>query len=132
MKKKTFDAVAFMRTRREELSRAYAGLTAEQIEERIQQALKDDPLWRHRSDEQAPSKNRERPNSPNDKRTLMGRERKKIKGTVSDEVTATNDKAGTGPAPTGSKGEKSKRGWSDVLDNLDYSSGPGDNIYVYG
>jgi hypothetical protein len=33
--KKTFDAVAFMRKRREELSRAYAGLTAEQIEERI-------------------------------------------------------------------------------------------------
>ena len=44
--KKTFDAVAFMRKRREELSRAYAGLTAEQIEERIQQSLKDDPLWK--------------------------------------------------------------------------------------
>ncbi|NLH43746.1 MAG: hypothetical protein GX448_18055 [Planctomycetes bacterium] len=44
-KKKTFDAVAFMRERREELSRAYAGLTAEQIEERVQQSLKDDPLW---------------------------------------------------------------------------------------
>jgi hypothetical protein len=46
MKKKTFDAVAFMRKRREELSRAYAGLTAEQIRERIQQSLKNDPLWR--------------------------------------------------------------------------------------
>jgi len=47
--KKTFDAVAFMRKRREELSRAYAGLSAEQIEEKVQQALKDDPLWqRHR------------------------------------------------------------------------------------
>ena len=44
--KKTFGAVAFMRKRREELSRAYAGLSAEQIEERIQQTLKDDPLWR--------------------------------------------------------------------------------------
>jgi hypothetical protein len=44
--KKTFDAVAFMRRRREELSRAYAGLTAEQIRERIHQTLKDDPLWR--------------------------------------------------------------------------------------
>ena len=44
--KKTFDAVAFMRKRREELSRAYAGLSAEQIEEQVQQALKDDPLWR--------------------------------------------------------------------------------------
>lgn len=46
MKKKTFDAVAFMRKRREELSRAYAGLTAEQIRERIQQSLKNDPLWK--------------------------------------------------------------------------------------
>jgi hypothetical protein len=45
-KKKTFDAVAFTRKRREELSRAYAGLTAEQIEERIQQSLKDNPLWK--------------------------------------------------------------------------------------
>jgi hypothetical protein len=46
MKKKKFDAVAFMRKRREELSRAYAGLTAEQIEERIRQSLKNDPLWK--------------------------------------------------------------------------------------
>ncbi len=44
--KKTFDAVAFMRKRREELSRAYAGLAAEQIEEQIQQSLRNDPLWR--------------------------------------------------------------------------------------
>jgi len=44
--KKKFDAVAFMRKRREELSCAYVGLSAEQIEERIQQALKDNPLWR--------------------------------------------------------------------------------------
>ncbi|MBM4029632.1 MAG: hypothetical protein FJ280_30175 [Planctomycetes bacterium] len=44
--KKTFDAVAFMRRRREELSRAYTGLTAEQIEERIQRSLKKDPGWR--------------------------------------------------------------------------------------
>jgi hypothetical protein len=44
--KKTFDAVAFTRKRREESSRAYAGLTAERIEEQIQQTLKDDPLWR--------------------------------------------------------------------------------------
>lgn len=25
-----------------------------------------------------------------------------------------------------------KRGWSDVFDNVTYSSGPGDNIYVFG
>ncbi len=58
--KKTFDAVAFMRKRREELSRAYAGLTAEQIEERVQEALKDDPLWKQRSHKQAPSASRKR------------------------------------------------------------------------
>lgn len=45
MKKKPFDAVAFMRKRREDLSRAYAGLSAEQIRERIRQALKDDPSF---------------------------------------------------------------------------------------
>ena len=27
---------------------------------------------------------------------------------------------------------KRKRGWSDVFDNLTYSNGPGDNIYVFG
>jgi len=55
MKKKTFDAVAFMRKRREELSRAYAGLTAEQIEERIQESLKNDPLWRQHADKRTAS-----------------------------------------------------------------------------
>lgn len=58
--KKTFDAVAFMRKRREEISRAYAGLNAEQIEERVQQALKDDPLWRRHDQTQAPSSPRKR------------------------------------------------------------------------
>ena len=53
--KKTFDAVAFMRKRREELSRAYAGLSAEQIEERVQQTLKDDPLWKQHREAQTPS-----------------------------------------------------------------------------
>lgn len=53
MKKKTFDAVGFMRRRREELSRNYAGLGWQQIEERIQQVLKDDPLWRQDPEEQA-------------------------------------------------------------------------------
>ena len=58
--KKTFDAVAFMRKRREELSRDYAGLDWRKIEERIQQSLKDDPLWRKGIQRQAPlsSKNK--------------------------------------------------------------------------
>ena len=44
MKKKSFDAVAFMRKRRGELFRAYAGPTAEQIEEQVQEGLKNDLL----------------------------------------------------------------------------------------
>ncbi len=28
--------------------------------------------------------------------------------------------------------QKSRRGWKDVFDNSTYSSGPGDNIYVFG
>jgi hypothetical protein len=54
--KKTFDAVTFMRKRCEGLSRAYAHLSAEQIEERIQQALKDNPLWRKPPEEKETEK----------------------------------------------------------------------------
>jgi len=53
--KKTFDAVAFMRKRRGELSQAYAGLSAEQIEEPVQQELKDGPFWRRHSQTAVPS-----------------------------------------------------------------------------
>ena len=60
MKKKTFDAVAFMRRRREELSRDYAGLGWRRIEERIQQALKDDPLWGKDAQRQAPVPSRKK------------------------------------------------------------------------
>ena len=44
--KKKFDSVAFMRKRREELSRAYAGLNWQQIEDKIKQTLKNNPLWK--------------------------------------------------------------------------------------
>lgn len=44
--KKTFDSVAFMRKRRKELSRAYEGLSRQQIEEKLQQAIKNNPLWK--------------------------------------------------------------------------------------
>jgi hypothetical protein len=53
--KKTFDAVAFMRKRREELSRDYAGLNAEQIEERVRESLKNDPLWKRGLHKEPPS-----------------------------------------------------------------------------
>ncbi len=52
--KKTFDAVAFMRKRREELSGDYAGPGWQQIEERMQQVLRDDPLWRKRAQRHKP------------------------------------------------------------------------------
>jgi hypothetical protein len=54
--KRTFDAVAFMRKRREELSHAYADLSWQQIEERIQQSLKDNPLWKQVPQEQSSSR----------------------------------------------------------------------------
>jgi hypothetical protein len=31
-----------------------------------------------------------------------------------------------------SQNSNSRKGWSDVFDKLTYSSGPGDNIYVFG
>jgi hypothetical protein len=46
VKNRSFDPVAFMRKRRGELSRAYTGLTAEQIEEQVQQGLRNDLLWK--------------------------------------------------------------------------------------
>lgn len=55
MLKKTFSAVAFMRKRPEELSRDYAGLSAEQIEGRIQQSLKGEPLRTKGLHKQTPS-----------------------------------------------------------------------------
>ena len=59
--KKTFDAVALMRKRREELSREYAGLSWEEIHRRIGAALEEDLLWRRLKDriaqpETAPSR----------------------------------------------------------------------------
>ena len=30
------------------------------------------------------------------------------------------------------KDNNKKRGWSHIIDEVDYSSGPGDNIYVFG
>lgn len=52
--KKTFDAVAFMRKRREELSREYSGLSTKQIKERIQKTLKDNPSSKKCFKKQAP------------------------------------------------------------------------------
>ncbi|MHC4355630.1 MAG: hypothetical protein ACYTE3_19525 [Planctomycetota bacterium] len=50
--KKKFDAVAFMRKQREELSRAYSDLSVQQIEEHLQKAMKDNPLWKENNQKQ--------------------------------------------------------------------------------
>ena len=30
------------------------------------------------------------------------------------------------------KKERPRNGWSDIIDELDFGNGPGENIYVYG
>jgi hypothetical protein len=42
---KNFDAVAWMRRRREEIDREDAGLTWQERSEKTRQLLKNDPLW---------------------------------------------------------------------------------------
>jgi len=42
---KDFDAVAFMRRRREEIDREDEGLTPEERTRKTRELLKDDPLW---------------------------------------------------------------------------------------
>ena len=44
---------------------------------------------------------------------------------------ASNQTRGTGRRDRKDRQIK-KKGWSDVFDKLTYSSGPGDNIYVFG
>ena len=48
--KKTFDAVAFMRKRREEIDREDAGLTWEQKREKTRRIVEKDPLWQRLKD----------------------------------------------------------------------------------
>ena len=59
----------------------------------------------------------------------MGREVNRPGKTDTDKKPAGKN---TNP-PSEAHGKKQgKRGWSDVFDNLTYSEGPGDNIYVFG
>ena len=45
--KKSFDATAWMRKRREEIDREDAGLTWEERQHKTLEVLKNDPLWQH-------------------------------------------------------------------------------------
>jgi hypothetical protein len=47
---KNFDAVAFMRRRREEIDREDEGLSAEERTRKTRELLKDDPLWLYLKD----------------------------------------------------------------------------------
>lgn len=59
----------------------------------------------------------------------MGQEVKQ-KRDESEKESLAKGSADTGTKPSEKK--PAKRGWSDVFDNLTYSDGPGDNIYVFG
>jgi len=50
---KTFDAVAFMRRRREEIDREDEGLSWEERARKTRELLKDDPLWLYLKDREA-------------------------------------------------------------------------------
>jgi len=66
---KSFDAVAFMRRRREEIDREDAGLSWEERASKTSELLKDDPLWLYLKDRVAepvalePTVVSDRPNS---------------------------------------------------------------------
>ena len=44
--KKAFDAVAWMRARRERLEQDYAGISSQEIGQKVQESIRDDPLWK--------------------------------------------------------------------------------------
>ncbi len=50
MKKKSFDAVAFMRKRREEIDREDAGLSWAEKRKKTRRAIENDPLWHRLKD----------------------------------------------------------------------------------
>lgn len=61
----------------------------------------------------------------------MGRDVEKAKG-VGTGKKRSIDKTGDTSSKPKHDCRESKRGWRDVFDNLEYSDGPGDNIYVFG
>ena len=60
----------------------------------------------------------------------MGKVRK-VPGNVSVE-TSKSSKEKLSDKSKGSHNSNTPKGWRDVFDKLTYSSGPGDNIYVFG
>ncbi len=60
----------------------------------------------------------------------MARDTGKTKKSTPTKVSPS-DKGSERPQPSNDE-KQSTRGWKDVFDNSTYSSGPGDNIYVFG
>jgi hypothetical protein len=60
----------------------------------------------------------------------MARDTNKVKKSTAAKVIP-NDKGAERSQPSTDE-KKSNPGWKDVFDNSTYSSGPGDNIYVFG
>jgi len=60
----------------------------------------------------------------------MGRDTSKPKKKVPTPVASSDKKPGEAQPSGGSK--KTTGGWKDVFDSSTYSSGPGDNVYVFG
>ncbi len=61
----------------------------------------------------------------------MGRDVEKAKSADTGKKRSV-DKVGDIPSKEKHECKESRRGWRDVFDNLEYSEGPGDNIYVFG
>jgi hypothetical protein len=59
----------------------------------------------------------------------MGREVKKAEEITTEKRSVAKSNAKSSKSR---QNANTKRGWSDVFDNLTYSDGPGDNIYVFG
>ncbi|WP_455389406.1 hypothetical protein [Petrachloros mirabilis] len=60
----------------------------------------------------------------------MARDVGKEKKSTTDKVVPNDKSRERSRLPNDEK--QSTRGWKDVIDNSTYSSGPGDNIYVFG
>jgi hypothetical protein len=60
----------------------------------------------------------------------MARDTSKGKKSTTGKIVPS-DKGSEKPQPSSDE-KQGTRGWKDVFDNSTYSSGPGDNIYVFG
>jgi hypothetical protein len=61
----------------------------------------------------------------------MGRDVEKAKGSDKGKKRSL-DKTAETPSESKRGCQEPRRGWRDVFDDLEYSDGPGDNIYVFG